>query len=83
MNILNEIVLSFISYTIVLFMALKDDFNAIIATFGRMDYRFILLAILLYGIYIFLKAVVNYIWVHDKKFYLKRSLCSQYYYPIF
>lgn len=52
---------------LVLFLALKDDFNAIIATFGRMDYRFILLAILFYGIYIFLKAVVNYIWVHDKK----------------
>lgn len=64
----------FVTTIFVLVFALKDDFSAILTTFQKMDYRFILLALFVYVLYLFLKAYANYIFIADKeKVSLKES----------
>lgn len=62
----NSLIIFFITI-VVLFFTLKDNFIKVISTIKSMDFRFLLLAILIYLLYLLLKAAVNYIWVNDKK----------------
>lgn len=52
---------------IILVFILKDNFNDIIIALSSMDYKFIVISIILFLISIFLKAVVNYITINDKE----------------
>lgn len=62
----NTVILLFIT-VLVLFLVLKDDLDSIIKALKTMDYKFILIAVLLYLLSISLKAYVNYLTVNDKK----------------
>ena len=55
----NTIIL-LITTLIILFLVLKDDFNNIVNTLSKVDYKFILLAILFWILSIVIKAYVNY-----------------------
>ena len=52
---------------VILFFVLKDDFNNIITTLSRMDYKFIIIAIIFWLLSIILKGYVNYKTVNNKK----------------
>ena len=52
---------------VILFLVLKDDFNNITTTLSRMDYKFIIIAIIFWLLSIILKGYVNYKTVNNKK----------------
>lgn len=52
---------------VILFFVLKDDFNNITTTLARMDYKFIIIAIIFWLLSIILKGYVNYKTVNNKK----------------
>ena len=52
---------------VILFFVLKDDFNNITTTLSRMDYKFIIIAIIFWLLSIILKGYVNYKTVNNKK----------------
>lgn len=60
---------------VVLFFVLKDNFVSILEAFRKMDYRFILIAILCYLLYLFFKAWLSYYWVHEKEKYTLKDAC--------
>lgn len=62
----NTIILLLIT-GLVLFFVLKDDFDDIATTLATMDYKFILIAVLIYFLSIFLKSYVTYLTINDKK----------------
>lgn len=62
----NTILLLFIT-SIVLFFILKDNFDEIVKALSSMDYKYILIAILFYFGYLFLKSIANYTTINDKE----------------
>lgn len=52
---------------VILFFVLKDDFKNITTTLSRMDYKFIIIAIMFWLLSIILKGYVNYKTVNNKK----------------
>lgn len=62
----NTIILLLIT-GLVLFFVLKDDFDDIATTLATMDYKFILIAVLIYFLSIFLKSYITYLTIDDKK----------------
>lgn len=62
----NTIVLLLIT-SIVLFFVLKDHFSSIIDTIKNMNFFYLFLAILMYFLYIILKAYIVYLTVNNKK----------------
>jgi uncharacterized protein (TIRG00374 family) len=52
---------------IVLYFVLKDDFEDIIAAFRRIDYKYIIVALIFFFLSIIIKAYVTYIIVNNKK----------------
>ena len=74
-NIKKNTIILLILTTIILFLVLKDDFDLIIKTLSSMNYWFILLAIILFLIYIALRGYVNYKIVNNpKKISLKEAI---------
>ncbi len=66
-NVKRNTIIIFIVTLIVLYFALKDQFTQVIDTLLKVDLKYILIAICLYAMYIFLKAWVSYISIGDKK----------------
>ena len=69
---------------IVLYFVLKDDFEDIIAAFRRIDYKYIIVALIFFFLSIIIKAYVTYIIVNDKKKVsfqesIKHSLITQFF----
>ncbi len=52
---------------LVLYFVLKDEYDLVVDTLKKMNFFYILLAVLLYFFYLILRAFVNYKWVGDKK----------------
>ncbi len=66
-NIKRNTIIILVVTVIVLYFALKDQFVQVFETLLRVDLKYILVAILLYFLYIFLRALVNYVSIGDKK----------------
>ena len=62
----NTIILLLITI-IILFLVLKDDFNNIINTLSKVDFKFILLAIIFWTLSVVIKAYINYKTVNNKE----------------
>ena len=74
-NIKKNTIILLILTAIILFLVLKDDFDLIVKTLSSMNYWFILIAIILFLIYIALRGYVNYKIVNNpKKISLKEAI---------
>ena len=62
----NSIIIFAVTF-LVLFFVLKDNFSEVVSSLLRMDYRYLLIAFLLYFLYLFFHTLVNYYWVNDKE----------------
>ena len=62
----NTIILLFITM-IVLYFVLKDDFNIVINTLSKMDYKYILIATLFFLLSVTIKGYVNYKTINNPK----------------
>ena len=65
-NIKKNITILIIITLLILFIVLKDDFNNIILTLKNIDFKYILLVIILYFLSIGIKGFVNYLIVNDR-----------------
>ena len=65
-NIKKNITILIIITIIILLIVLKDDFNNIILTLKSIDFKYILLAIILYFLSIGIKGFVNYLIINEK-----------------
>lgn len=66
-NIKKNTIFILIITIIVLYVVLKDDFNDIINVCQKIDIKYILVAILLYFLYVIIRGYVNYKITNDKK----------------
>lgn len=62
----NTIILFFITM-IVLYFVLKDDFNTVVNTLSKMDYKYILVAIIFFILSIVIRGYVNYKTINNPK----------------
>lgn len=79
MEILNNIkkntIILIVMTIIILYIVLKDDFMQIVKDIKMLDYKYLLIALLLYFIYLFLHSYIVYKTVNQKeKFSLKESV---------
>ena len=75
-NIKKNAILLIIITIIVLYFVLKDDLPGIIRTLQNMDYKYIILALLFYIIYVLLKGLINYKIVNDREKFSKKDSIS-------
>lgn len=68
-NIRKNTIIILLITILVLVLALKEDFSSTINALKTMDYKYLLLAFLVFGISIFLKAMISYQTVHQKEKY--------------
>ena len=74
-NIKKNTIILLIITIIILYVILKDDLNDIINSFKIMDIKFVLIAIILYFLSIFIKGYANYLITNDaKKLSLKEAV---------
>ncbi len=66
-NIKRNTIIIFVITLVVLYFSLKDQLNQVIDLLLKADFKFILIAIFLFFLYIFLRAWVTYISVGDKR----------------
>ena len=60
---------------VIIFFIVKDDFTNILNTLSKTDYKYIIIAIICYVIYIVLRSYINYLVVNEKdKYSLKESI---------
>ncbi len=66
-NIKRNTLIIFLVTLIVLYFALKDHLSQVLSTLWKLDLKYLFLAVLFYILYLFLKALVNYISIKEKK----------------